>query len=136
MTDITKTGRVIAIDAEKLQVEMTSCSACSGCAVRSACGLSEMKKKIISVPKPDNHDYQIGDELSMGISIKQGLSAAGYAFGFPLLLLLITVFMTYSYTDNEIISSIFGIIILIPYYFVLFFNRQRLEKKFYCILDK
>lgn len=134
MEDVIKTGRIVAVEKQSLKVELVSCSACSGCAIRSSCGLSEIKKKIVSVSNIDSNQYHIGDEVNISINVKQGLKAVCWAFGIPLVLLLAVLFSVFVYSSNEIISGICGIIILIPYYFALFFNRHRMEDKFYCIL--
>lgn len=133
MNEIVKTGSITAVKKDCVEVEIISCSACASCAISSSCGLSEIKKRIVTIYDSSNQ-YNVGDQVEVVISTEQGLQAVVYAFTIPLLILLITVISLYVYGFSEIISGISGIIVLIPYYFVLFLNRNRLENKFCCRL--
>ena len=134
MSEIIKTGKVVGINKEGLDVEILSCSACSSCAIKSACGLSEVKKRIIKVCIDNPELYHINDNVEVSLSAILGLKAIWYAFGLPLVILLATVFIAFACGFGEIMSGICGIIILIPYYFALFLNKNRLEQQFSCSL--
>lgn len=136
MGEIVKNGLVKAIKNNSIEVEIVSCSACAGCAISSSCSMSETKQRVVTIPCSCAEQYQTGDKVEVVMSDSLGLQAVVYVFVIPLLLLLITVVCCYSYGFDDIISGISGIIILIPYYFALFLERNRLENKFCCRLKK
>ncbi len=134
MSEIVKNGLVKAIKSNCIDVEIISCSACSGCTISSSCSMSETKRRIVTIQGNYAEQYQIGDKVEVVMSDRLGLQAVVYAFVIPLVLLLIAVACCHGYGFDDIISGISGIIVLIPYYFVLFLNRNRLENKFCCRL--
>ena len=136
MSEIVKNGLVKAIKSNSIDVEIISCSACAGCAISSSCSMSETKKRIVTIQGSFVGQYQVGDKIEVVMSDRLGLQAVVYAFVIPLLLLLITVVCCHCCGFDDIISGISGIIVLIPYYFALFLNRNRLENKFCCRLKK
>ena len=134
MSEITKSGHIIAIENNRIKVEITSCSACSSCSLRSSCNMSENKKREVVINDVDTSKHNIGDKVEVVLTMRQGLQAIWYAFGIPLFIMLLTVISVFCFGWGEIISGISGIIVLIPYYFGLFLSQRKLDKKFYCQL--
>lgn len=134
MVDITKTGRITAVEKKSLQVELQTCSACGDCSIKSSCGLREYRTNVIKIATDQASSYHVGDNVEVSLSSKNGIIAVIIAFVIPLILLIGTVISGYLYGLNDIQNCICAIIILIPYYFALFLSRRIWERKFCCTL--
>ncbi len=134
MSEITKTGQVVAVEKDFLQVELVTCSACGDCAVKSSCGLREYRKNIVKVKIDNASSYHIGDKVEVSLSSQKGIAAVLLAFVVPLFVLLATLIIGVFLGFSDIQNCICAIIILIPYYFALFLSRRVLENKFRCKL--
>ena len=64
------------------------------------------------------------------MSIGQGNKAAVLAYLIPIILLLAVLFLCLGLGVNEGLSALISIVVLIPYYIILYLGRDRLKKKF------
>ena len=109
MEEIRHQARIISIKGDVVELKITSQSACSSCLAKGVCGLSESKEKIIVIKDP-----------------KGGIKAVIYAYVIPLILLVATIIGLQFIGFDDFKSGISGIIVLIPYYFVLFLMRSKI----------
>lgn len=130
METIGKTGIIKNIKNNELTIEITSCSACSSCAVKNYCNTAEAKQKEIILKSKNADKYKIGEEVVVEIDEQQAIKSIILAYVIPLLLIILTVVGTISYQQDEIIGGICGIIVLIPYYFCLFLAKDKLKSGF------
>ena len=130
MNKINKTGIVKQIKNNEVTVITLSCSACSSCVAKNFCTASENKEKEIIV-KTDNPDFfQINEKVIISINETQAYKAIVLAYIIPLILMLFTIIGVISYKQDEILGGIYGIIVLIPYYFGLFLTKDKMKSKF------
>ena len=128
--EIKHKGTVESIEGSWVKVKILQASACSSCSVKSYCHSSESKEKIIDVFAP-GCTCSPGDEVMVVGATSIGLKAVVWAFVFPFILLLITLFLTMHYTQvDELMSALFSLVALISYYIVLYFFRDRFKKNF------
>lgn len=131
MTDeIKHNGTVSGIDGQMVDVTIIQMSSCVGCQAKSLCRLSEMKDKTVSVAVDNPRDYTVGQQVVVAGSVSQGMQAVVFAFGIPVILLMITLVLTLSVTGDERMTSLFSLGMLVPYYIVLFLFRDRLKRNF------
>lgn len=81
-------GRVESIDANLVRVKIVANSACSSCASRKACGMSESEEKIVEVKTPSAAEFSVGEEVSVAVRRKVGLWAVAVAYVAPLVILV------------------------------------------------
>jgi positive regulator of sigma E activity len=98
--------------------------------IKNYCAGSETKEKEIIVKCNDTDKYKIGEEVYVSIDEQQAFKSILLAYVIPLILTILTIISVISYTNNEIIGGISGIIILIPYYFGLFLAKDKLKSGF------
>ena len=60
----------------------------------------------------------------------KGFTALFYGYVLPFIIILITLIITNSITNNELLSGLISLGILIPYYTTLYFFRHLLKKVF------
>ena len=137
MADIIKhRGRVERVDGSHVVVRIIQTSACSACSIKGHCNASESKEKLIDVYEADA-SYQVGEEVVLCGSTSMGMQAILLAFGIPLVILLVALFVAMHFTDGDaLLSSLVGLLSIIPYYLVIHFSKNKLQKTFSFTIEK
>ena len=124
---INHNGIIEKIDGGTVYVRIIQQSACSGCHAKSMCTASESKEKIIEVP---DEEVQLCGQSSLG------LQAVLLAFVFPLIIVFAAIVTGTSMQWEETTSGLTGLLLLVPYYCILYFLRDKLKKRFIFTLKK
>ena len=129
---IEHSGIIHNIQVKHIQVQIVQMSACSSCHAKGACSASDMDDKLIDV-ETDRDDFKVGEPVILYGQSSMGLLAVLLAFVLPFLLMLATLLLLKSYTDNEAISGSIALATMLPYYFVLsrFNNKLKSKLKFH-----
>ena len=137
MTDIIKhRGRVEKVEGSHVVVRIVQTSACSACSIKGHCNASESKEKLIDVFEV-NASYQIGEEVVLLGTTSMGMQAVLLAFGVPLVILIVALGITMHLTEGDaLISSLVGLLSIVPYYFAIYFNKDKLKKTFSFTIEK
>ncbi|MCR5037299.1 MAG: SoxR reducing system RseC family protein [Bacteroidales bacterium] len=122
-------GVVVGIGEQDLEIEILSTSSCGSCGIKSACGMSEMKEKRITVPRPQDKEFIVGQPVSIIMSAKQGNKAALLAYFIPTLIIIVLT-VVLSNLIKEWLAALVGIGALAVYYVILYFFRDRLRNEF------
>ena len=132
---INHTGFVEKIDGDTVFVRITQQSACSGCHAQSMCSASEKKDKIIEVPDRSGR-FRVNEEVIICGQSSLGLQAVLLAFVFPLIIVFAAIVTGTSMQWEETTSGLTGLLLLVPYYCILYFLRDKLKKRFIFTLKK
>ena len=132
---INHTGFVEKIDGDTVFVRITQQSACSGCHAQSMCSASEKKDKIIEVPDRSGR-FHVNEEVQLCGQSSLGLQAVLLAFVFPLIIVFAAIVTGTSMQWEETTSGLTGLLLLVPYYCILYFLRDKLKKRFIFTLKK
>lgn len=127
---IRHSGIVTEIDDQYYYVTIVAQSACAACEVKGVCNVSEMKEEIIEVPKGTKTGIKVGDKVEIMMEKSLGTKAVLLGYFVPFLILLVTLVISMSLIDNEGLAGVISIIVLIPYYLVLYFKRENLKRTF------
>ena len=127
---ISHEGIVTKITDDDLEIKILAQSACAACHAKSACGMGEQAEKILTVPRPKDKDFSMNQRVNVKMAIGQGNKAAVLAYLIPIVLLLAVLFVCLGLGMNEGLSALLSIVVLIPYYIVLYLQRDKLKKKF------
>lgn len=129
-------GIVESINGSYLKVRIVQTSACSSCSVKGHCSAAESKEKLIDVYNKDGLDCQVGSQVTISGATSLGMKAVMWAFVFPFVVLLISLFISMSVTGgDEAVSSVVSLCMLIPYYLILFLCRERFRRTFVFVLE-
>lgn len=104
-------------------------SACAGCHAKSACTAADKADKIITVPV-GSRELQIGDKVIITGSTIIGWKAVLYAFVIPFVFLMAVLIGVSVFFNNELYAGIAALVVLIPYYIVLYFLKDKMKNKF------
>ncbi|MFH1360853.1 MAG: SoxR reducing system RseC family protein [Candidatus Omnitrophota bacterium] len=128
-------GVVKAIDDDVILVELENTSACGSCQSQGACPVFHTQAKTVEV-KNMRENYTIGDSVVVFMKQTLGYKALFLGYIFPFLVVLMALIITSSITKNEVIAGVVAIAILIPYYLILYFFREKLKSAFIFTLKR
>ena len=124
------TGVVESISGDQATVRLQSNANCDGCKAQSACGV-DGGDKVVHVKM--NKSIDLNTVITVGIDKKKGLIAVIYAYVLPFLLVLITLIIG-SVFLSEAVAGLLSLVILIPYYILLYVLRATFIEKFRVLL--
>ncbi len=123
-------GFIKEIEGDLLKVSITSKAACASCKVKGSCSVSETEEKIIDVIKNDSDNYKIGEAVKVYYKQSLGFRALFLGYLIPFFIVLISLIVLLSATDNELLSGIISLSLLVPYYIDLYLTREKHNKTF------
>ena len=137
MADIIKhRGIVEKVEGSHVVVRIVQTSACAACSAKGLCNASESKEKQIDVYEV-NASYRIGEEVVLCGTTSMGMRAVFLAFGIPMLLLLFALFVSMRVTDGDaLVSSLVALLAVVPYYLVIYFMKDKLNRTFSFTIEK
>lgn len=134
-SNIEHIGIIKAIQGSNILVELEVKSACASCHAKSMCSL-DSKTKTIEVCDPNTSTYNIGETVKVIMRQSLGSLAVVLSYILPFIILFFSLILLLSFNFSELLSSLISISLLIPYYFILYFNRDKLSKRFQFNLEK
>lgn len=129
--EISHKGIIKALSAQRILVEIINESACSACHAKGMCSAADMKEKEKEIEI--NHfsgKFHVGQTVEVVGKTSQGFKALFYGYLLPFLLIMIVLITLTSLQFSEGISGLLSLSILIPYYLILYFTRNRIRKSF------
>ncbi len=123
-------GVITKITDELLEIKIVAQSACAACHAKSACTMSDQSEKVLTVPRPEGREFQLFQKVNVVMGVGQGNKAAVLAYVVPIVLMLTALFVCLGIGLGEGLSALIGIAALVPYYIVLYTQRDKLKKKF------
>lgn len=127
---ISHRGVITSIDENNYHVSIISESACSACHAKGICSMSEMKEKIIDIPKTGAFEHKTGDFVRITMKKTMGTQAVVFGYFIPFVLLITTLLTVEDLTKDEGIAGLAAIGVLVPYYAGLYLFRNFFKKKF------
>lgn len=125
---VSHSGIVSKMVANHLEIALSGNIHCESCQVKSACGVSETETKIVRVLQTDA-SLSVGQQVRVVLQNSLGLKAVFLAYVLPFLLLFV-VLITASLFVKEWQAGLLALFVLIPYYMLLYFNKNTLKKVF------
>lgn len=133
---IDHTGIIRKIEGNVIFVRIIQESACAGCHAKGLCSASDKKEKTIEIYTEQAAEYQVNEKVIVSAELSLGLKAVLLAFVFPLLIVVTALAAGNSLRWNDSTSGTVGLALLIPYYTILYYFRERIKKKFVFTLKK
>ncbi len=127
---ITHPGIINDIDSRMIYVKILSQSACSTCHAKGMCSVADVEEKVIEVTRISGRSYKVGDKVMVGMERSLGPKAVLLGYLVPFLILILALIIMLGVTDNELLSAVVAVGLLIPYYLVLFLLKDKLQKTF------
>jgi len=128
-------GKIERIEAHKVFVRIEQKPSCQECHAGSVCFASDKKAKIIEV-NDFSGSFTVQEEVVVSVRQSLGLFAVVLAYVLPLVFVILSVVAGQYLTGSEVIGGLTGLLVLLPYYYVLYLLRSKLKKKFIFSLSK
>ncbi len=124
---IEHTGVVESVEGGKVCVQIERQSACAGCHARDLCSIDK-KKQVLTLEM--GAPVKKGDVVTVVGEGSLGMRAVVLAFGVPLVLMVLVMFLVSRQGAGEVMVAVSAIGMFLVYYIVLYAFRSRLERKF------
>jgi positive regulator of sigma E activity len=121
-------GIVQKADEKSVTVRISSASACSGCHAEGSCTLAGKEEKIIDIS--GTYNVMAGDIVTVVMKKSMGYIAVALGYIFPFLGVITILIILASLSVPELTAGLASLAILIPYYIILYFFRNRINNKF------
>jgi len=110
-----ETGRVVAVEPQRLWVETIQRSACSSCQAQKGCGHSMLAKwgtsasrLWVSLEGRDSNQYHVGDQIQIGVPEEVIANGSLFVYMVPLLLMIMATFIAHHEKLNDGLTSVFA----------------------------
>ena len=127
--EISHIGKIVAIDADFITVEIVAESACASCHAASLCGTADATHKAITVPATLGN-WEVGQEVHVYLKRSMGFKAVWLAYAIPLAVLLAVLLGLNATGMPELASGLTAIAAVGVYYLVLWLFRDRLRNEY------
>ena len=133
--EIEHIGTICKIEGTKITVKTETSSACSSCHAKGVCGMSETSTNLIEVYDNSNV-YSEGEHVNVLLKRTSGFKALFLGYLLPFIIFIVTLIISSILIKKEVIVGILAIIILLPYYLILFLNKSKIDKSFNFRIEK
>ena len=127
--EISHIGKIVAIDADFITVEIVAESACATCHASGLCGTADATHKAITVPATLG-SWEVGQEVRVFLKRSMGFKAVWLAYAIPLAVLLAVLLGLNAAGMSELASGLIAIGAVGIYYLVLWFFRDKLRNEY------
>lgn len=121
-------GIVRKVAGNSVLVTIVSASACSGCHAEGICNISGKEEKVVSVE--GKYNVAPGDNVTIVMKRSMGYKAVVLSYLTPLILVIVSLVIMLSLKIPELTAGIASILILLPYFLVLYLFRNQINKSF------
>ncbi len=135
MENISHPGIVEQVTDDKIIVKIIAMSACSSCHAKGMCNVADMEEKIVEVRKIPHRDFQKNDQVTVSMKKSLGSRAVLLGYIFPFVLMIATLLLVLFLSGDEGVAGLSAILILIPYYWLLYIYRSKLKSTFSFTID-
>ena len=122
-------GFIKNINENSVIVRIVSQSACAVCHAKGGCSAAEMQEKEVEVTDLSGR-YNVGDSVNLVMKQSQGYTALLIAYVYPFLLVFTTLLITTSSGLGDLKAGLLSLVVLLPYYLIIYALRNKIRKKF------
>ena len=133
--DISHPGIIEQVVDDKVFVKILSMSACSSCHAKNMCNVAKVEEKVVEVRRDPRRTLKVGEQVTLTMRKSLGTLAVMLGYVVPFLLLMAVLILVLLITDNEGAAGLAGILILIPYYWLLYIFRDKLKSTFSFMIE-
>ncbi len=133
-SNIKHKGVIEKISEDSIFVKIEPEHVCTMCRAQTFCG-ADTGEKMVEINKWDD-DYNIGESVTILMQQSLGYKALFYGYIAPFLVLFIGLVIMLSAGVHEGVAGITSLLILAPYYGILYYYRDNLKKQFIFSIKK
>jgi sigma-E factor negative regulatory protein RseC len=122
-------GIIESVNNNRITVRIDRGSACGHCSAQGLCNLAESTERIIEVNN-STESYSVGEWVQVTMSRSMGNKAILLGYFIPFILLISTLLILSAFGLPDWIAGLVSILILVPYFIIIYFFRERLRRTF------
>lgn len=128
-TDVyTHSGIISEMRDSSLLVSLDGNVHCESCRANGTCGISDSGLKVVEIPYADS-SFKLNEQVNVVLNKSLGLKAVFWAYVFPFFLMISTLLIATSFLA-EWMAGLLSLLILVPYYTILYFLRNFFKRTF------
>ena len=127
---VTHPGIIKNIELNKVEVAIMVTSGCASCEVKGACTVSEVEEKVVKVSTQNTNSYKIGQLITIEMSQSLGTWAVLLGYVFPFFVLFLGLILFINLGLDQGLAGILSLLLLVPYYSMLYLLRNYLNTRF------
>lgn len=132
---ISHNGVIERIEGNTVYVKIIQQSACAGCHAKSMCMAADSKEKIVEVTDRSGL-FRVDEPVLVCGQASMGLRAVLLAFVLPLCFVVAVIVAGSVAGWKDSVSALAGLAVLVPYYLILYFFRDKLKNIFIFTIEK
>lgn len=133
---IEHSGEVERVAEGRVFVRITAQSACSSCRAREACGMGEAQEKIIEVCTPRAGEFVPGQQVTVGVGKRMGVTAVVLAYVVPFFFLLGALGVSSALGIAEGAAALAALGAVAVWYLLLWLLRRKIENTIHFTITK
>lgn len=122
-------GVVVAVDGNKIKVQIESVSACAACHAKGMCTLSDKEDKLIDIECSKAVGKKVGDVVTVVVAQQRGMQAVVLAYILPAIVVILSLVGLLNIV-SEPVAIILSLLSLAVYYLILYLLRNKISSKF------
>jgi positive regulator of sigma E activity len=119
-------GTVKKVDGDSVLVSITSSPACAGCHAEGLCGLTGKEEKLIDVK--GKYNVSPGDPVTILMEETTGFKAVALSYLVPFIIVISSLFIFSSMSFSELATGLISILLLVPYFIILYLFREKINR--------
>ncbi len=123
-------GVVTEVTENILSVSLINTSSCSSCHVKGFCNVSDVDNKTVEIIQSSHKLVKKGDKVIVNYEKSLGPLALLLGYLVPFFLVITVLMIALAISGNEAVSGMLSLLVLLPYYLLLYFFRNNLKTKF------
>jgi sigma-E factor negative regulatory protein RseC len=122
-------GIIESINDHRITVRIDRGSACGHCSAQGLCNMAGSTERIIDVEN-SSQLFSVGEWVQVTMSRNMGNKAILLGYFIPFILFLSTLLILSSFGFSDLITGLVSLLILIPYYLIIYIFREKLRRTF------
>ncbi len=128
-------GIVRKVAEEAIEVVIESQSACAGCHAKSACGMADVKQKVITA-EPPLFPVAPGDKVTVYANLSHAVYSVVLAYVIPVLIIIAFIYLLLRFGAGETAAAFGALGGIIVYFTLLYLNRKRISGRIRFTVEK
>ncbi|RLD42825.1 MAG: RseC/MucC family positive regulator of sigma(E) [Bacteroidetes bacterium] len=129
-SEISHQGTIESIEDKHFNVRIISMASCVSCSASGTCSASDIAEKIVEVIRPANTSHKVGDFVTIILDQSMGLKAVFLGYVAPFLVLFFTLLAMLGLGYSEGIGGLTALLMLIPYFAVMYVFKDKIKESF------
>ena len=125
---IEQKGIIEDISERTIKVRVRPLSACDSCKAKSLCNIKDHREDLFELTDKSG-SFSVGEPVNIIVKRSVGYSALFLGYLLPLIIVLVSIIVFLGTGLSELIAGTASLLMLVPYYLILYSLRHIIKKK-------